>query len=336
MITQLYFNINILNYEIHIFLCQNLSFSLTLDYKSELRLHTRCVMLGMESPHTAAVKLVQAIKNNWTKLISVATVADNMTTGQMLLCAITTLLDKVDAAMLKLRENVISASAYPEFNNLSIVQASQDISSAAFNTTPGVWECLQLSNFISKLELLEQFFLTCKSFASVFSLNDIGTNLPVGYNLFLPVKRFCHDFVKGLLVGTGPRHLACAIAHFARDSSAGAASKFFGVGASKLELGDLTQLVYDDRFSSGALNQARIAKSTVLTKNMMTAVGRWGLMQQLDAAIEVMNARQQMYSLLHATTQWYYQELLPGSCKLAEPSRVKFLPGITNKGTCQQ
>jgi len=153
----------------------------------------------------------------------------------------------------------------------------------------------------------------------------------VGYNLFLPVKRFCHDFVKGLLVGTGPRHLACAIAHFARDSSAGAASKFFGVGASKLELGDLTQLVYDDRFSSGALNQARIAKSTVLTKNMMTAVGRWGLMQQLDAAIEVMNARQQMYSLLHATTQWYYQELLPGSCKLAEPSRVKFLPGITNK-----
>ena len=302
------------------------------EVKHELRLHTRCVMLGMDSPHTAAVKLVHAMKNSWTKLISVASVAEDMSTGQMLLCALTTLLDKVDNAMLKLRESVLNVPVTQDFNSLRIVQACQEIGGPAFNPTPGVWECQEMIIFISKLEFLEQFFVGCKTFAGVLSLNEIGVLLPVGSALLRPVKAFCHDYVKGLLVGTGSRHLACAIAHFARDSCPGVTARFFGSGAAggtRLEVGDLCQLVHDDRVNSGALNQARISKCTMLTKNLLTAVSRWAMIQQLDAAIEVTNARQQLHSLLHSTVQWYYQELLPPGCKLAEPSRAKFLPGIT-------
>ena len=37
---------------------------------------------------------------------------------------------------------------------------------------------------------------------------------------------------------------------------------------------DPVQAVFDAKLSSGALNQARVAKSSVLAKNLVTVVGR--------------------------------------------------------------
>lgn len=265
------------------------------------------MMLGMESPHTATVQLVHEIRKSYTRLLSAAVTADNMSTGQMLLCAINTLFDKVDYAMVKLRERVISCSSTPEYSNFNTILAAQEISTAAFNTTPGVWESMALNLFISKLELMETFFNLSLSFSSIFNLNSIGSLLPLGQALLKPVKKFILDFVKGFLVGTGPRHLTCAIAHFAQHSSASATTKFLSSSAGKLDVGDLAQAVYDEKLGNGYLNQARIAKMTVMSKSMMNAIQRWEMIQQLETAVERMNAQQKLNCLLHASLQWYFQ-----------------------------
>ena len=49
--------------------------------------------------------------------------------------------------------------------------------------------------------------------------------------------------------------------------------------------------------------QARVAKSTALTKIMMVAVGRWQMLEQLEASLEQLNARQQLTNLVHAVLQ---------------------------------
>ena len=265
------------------------------------------MMLGMESPHTATVQLVHEVRKSFTKLLSAAVTADNMSTGQMLLCAINTLFDKVDYAMVKLRERVISCSSTPEYSNFNTILAAQEISTAAFNTTPGVWESMALNLFISKLELMETFFNLSLSFSSIFNLNSIGSLLPLGQALLKPVKKFILDFVKGFLVGTGPRHLTCAIAHFAQHSSASATTKFLSSSAGKLDAGDLAQAVYDEKLCNGYLNQARIAKMTVMSKSMMNAIQRWEMIQQLETAVERMNAQQKLNCLLYASLQWYFQ-----------------------------
>lgn len=145
--------------------------------------------------------------------------------GQMLVCAVSSLFDKVDTAMLKLRDRVLTASTPPEFMTFSTVMTALDISTPAFNPTPGVWEVVSLTTFLCKLDLLDQFFTTCRSFAAVFNLQALGQGLPLGYALVRPVKQYTLEYVKGLLVGTGPRHLTCAIAQFARDTCPGAVTR---------------------------------------------------------------------------------------------------------------
>ena len=46
-----------------------------------------------------------------------------------------------------------------------------------------------------------------------------------------------------------------------------------------------------------------MAKSTALTKIMMVAVGRWQMLEQLEASLEQLNARQQLTNLVHAVLQ---------------------------------
>ena len=82
------------------------------EVRHETMLHTRCVMLGMDSPHQATIenvlemrRLFQEQVNNRLKLnlqilnltnqVAIASAAEAMSTGQMLLCAANTLFDKV-------------------------------------------------------------------------------------------------------------------------------------------------------------------------------------------------------------------------------------------------
>ena len=62
-----------------------------------------------------------------------------------------------------------------------------------------------------------------------------------------------------LLVGTGPRHLSCAVAAFAREAAPTAASKLLGSGGrARLGLEDLAKAVKDEKYSAGVLNQVMI------------------------------------------------------------------------------
>ena len=83
------------------------------------------------------------------------------------------------------------------------------------------------------------------------------------------VNKYVAEYVQLLLLGTGPRHLACALTQFARERGEQAVKKFFETdqGKEKLELEDLSQALYDDKMASGALSQARIAKRGDLVKN---------------------------------------------------------------------
>ena len=71
------------------------------------------------------------------------------------------------------------------------------------------------------------------------------------------------------------------------------------------------------------MNQARIAKSGVLIKNLTSQVQKWELTQQLDKSLEMMTSMQQINALQHAGVQWFYEELIPreANLKLAEPIR---------------
>jgi len=57
-----------------------------------------------------------------------------------------------------------------------------------------------------------------------------------------------------------------------------------------LELEDLSQALFDEKISTGALDQAVIAKSSVLVKNLTAVVYKWELAQQLDQSMDVMSA----------------------------------------------
>ena len=75
--------------------------------------------------------------------------------------------------------------------------------------------------------------------------------------------------------------------------------------------------------ASGALNQARIAKSGVLVKNLTGLVTKWEVAGQLDSAVEMMSAAQQVNALQHAGVQWFHEEYIPreANIKMAEPVR---------------
>ena len=55
-----------------------------------------------------------------------------------------------------------------------------------------------------------------------------------------------------------------------RDSSDGVVTRFFELSQakSKLDIEELWQSVFDEKMTSGVLNQARIAKNGVLIKNL--------------------------------------------------------------------
>jgi len=295
------------------------------EVKHEARLHTRCCMLGMESPHLAAVELAGSMRHRYQQLIATAGFAENMSTGQMLLCAANSLFDKVDGEMNILREKVLAAPTPTECNKFTMVKTASDLSTGAFNTTPGVWESLATTVFISKLELLRDFLSMCRGASMAFKAEKVGVMMPTGDILVRPVKKYVAEYIQLLLLGAGPRHLACALTQFARDTGEMAVNKFFETnqGKEKLELEEIFQALFDDKMSTGALNQARIAKSSVLVKNLTAVVYKWELAQQLDQGVDVMSAAQQVNALQHAGVQWYHEEYLPrdNNTKLAEPVR---------------
>jgi len=125
--------------------------------KHEAHLNTRCCMLGMESPHRAAVELAGSMRHRYPQLTATAGFAETISTGQMLLCAANTLFDKVDGDMNMLREKVLAAPTPPECNKFTMVNTAADLSTGAFNTTPGVWESLATNALIPKLVLLRAY-----------------------------------------------------------------------------------------------------------------------------------------------------------------------------------
>ena len=81
------------------------------EVRHETMLHTRCVMLGMDSPHQATIETVLEMRRlfqeqvdslelklqlvNFENQVAIASSTEAMSTGQMLLCAANTLFDKV-------------------------------------------------------------------------------------------------------------------------------------------------------------------------------------------------------------------------------------------------
>ena len=53
---------------------------------ADTRLHTRCVMLGMDSPHLATVQLVAELRRKLQHEVNLATASEAMSTGEVLLC----------------------------------------------------------------------------------------------------------------------------------------------------------------------------------------------------------------------------------------------------------
>ena len=227
--------------------------------------------------------------------------------------------------MLVLRDSISAVTVDADINKFEIVRQAAEVSTAAFNNTPGVWDSLLLTIFVSKLELLREFFSLCKNVSLSFKCENFGQSMPTGDVIIRPVKKFVGEFVQLMILGTGPKHLSGAITQAARDSNEQPVNRYFEVnkGKSKLEIEELWQSSFDDKIASGALNQARIAKSGVLIKNLTTQIQKWELTQQLDKSLEIMTSMQQINALQHAGVQWFYEELIPreANLKLAEPIR---------------
>ena len=298
------------------------------EIKHETRLHTRCCMLAMESSHLATMELVMSMRERFQELVTAAGSSDNMNTGQMLVCAANSLFDKVDTDMAALREQVLAVTVPAECSKFGLVRSAADVSTAAFNTSPGVWESLMSTVFLSKLELLRTFLSLCRGVSLAFRCEDMSLGMPTGDLVVSPVRRFIAEYCQLMLLGTGPRHLAATITQFARDTAELPVNRFFEVNQSreKLDMEELWKAVFDDKMSTGALNQARIAKSGVLVTNLTSVVHKWVLAKQLDTAVEVLSSAQQINALQHAGVQWYHEENIPreANVKLAEPVRLDY------------
>ena len=102
--------------------------------------------------------------------------------------------------------------------------------------------------------------------------------------------------------------------------------RFFEVnqGKEKLAIEDLWQALMEEKMLTGALNQARIAKSGVMIKNLTSLVQKWEMAGQLDSGVESLSAAQQVNALQHAGIQWYHEEYIPreANIKPAEPVRL--------------
>ena len=73
--------------------------------------------------------------------------------------------------------------------------------------------------FVSKLELLRNFLSMCRQSSEAFKCDNIGQKMYTGKNILGSVKKYMVEYVQLMLLGTGPRHLACAVTQFARVSS---------------------------------------------------------------------------------------------------------------------
>ena len=90
--------------------------------------------------------------------------------------------------MANLRLKVADAIVTNDCSKLSLVKAAADISTGAFSSTPGVWDCLSTASFLARLELLRDFFSMCKGAARAFKAENIGQMMPTGDMLIRPVK----------------------------------------------------------------------------------------------------------------------------------------------------
>jgi hypothetical protein len=258
--------------------------------------------------------------------VALASAAEAMSTGQMLLCAANTLLDKVDAEMLVLRERVAECRpATEEWSRQGLAGPAERQEAGAF-ASPTVWDALTNTVFVMKLQLLRDFFQQCSAAGRAFQGEPVaGGGLPTGGSLGRPVRSFVASYMALLLLGTGPRHLVCCLASLATQAGPAAAAARLKQrqGEERLELEELVQAVYDDKMAAGVLSQPRATKVAALAKSLAVSVGRWELFQQLDQALEVLQAAKQSNSLQHAGVQWYHEESLIGhrDLKLVEPVR---------------
>ena len=176
-------------------------------------------MLGVDSQHLATVQLVAEMRRLFQEQVAVASAAETMTTGQMLLCAANTLFDKVDGEMVVLRERTAECGgAALEWARLGLVRGAAEVASAAFSPTPGVWESLAATVFVAKLQLLRDFFSLCSRAGRAFQGEGVAGALPTGETLVAPVRRFVTDFLALMVAGAGPRHAATTVVVLLRDS----------------------------------------------------------------------------------------------------------------------
>ena len=84
----------------------------------------------------------------------------------------------------------------------------------------------------------------CRGASMVFKAEKVGViMMPTGDILVRPVKKYVAEYIQLLFLGAGPRHLACALTQFARDTGEMAVNRFSETihGKEKLKLKDIIQ-----------------------------------------------------------------------------------------------
>lgn len=178
------------------------------DLQVQLKLHLRCLIMGMQSPHSDVQAIVSYLRSKFETLLQRPCEDASKSPGQMLLMGFNGLFEKLQVEGSQLTTALCSLNVPSVWKKIDQLKESNTLTALILNeNTRSVTEDIFL---VKRIQTMQEFFQLCHQAGKAFR----GVGAPVVHDderLGKPVRRFTAEYVSRTMLGVTSQTLATAL-----------------------------------------------------------------------------------------------------------------------------
>ncbi|KAK6645471.1 hypothetical protein RUM43_001748 [Polyplax serrata] len=287
---------------------------LTLDeLQKQLKLHLRCLIMGMKSPHSDVQSTVSFLRMRFEILLQRPCEDAAKSPGQMLLMGFNGLFEKLQVERSQLTSTLCGLVTPPSWKKVDQLLETNMLTALVLNeATRSVTEDIFL---VKRIQTMQEFFQLCHQAGKAFR----GVGAPVVHDderLNKPIRRFTAEYVSRTMLGVTSQTLAIALCFLLERLGLNVTGEIedrdVNVGG-KVPLEDLCRRAIDVSLHKNLTTNHAVSQASSLS-NTLQGIYR----QREKATLIIQNADAKNFCLtrlqvLLTAHSWYHEDILQES-----------------------
>lgn len=279
---------------------------------TQLQLHLRFVIMGMESPHENCQHIVQELRTAFESLVHSPEAADTLSPGQMLFMGFNGLFENLALGGNSLIATLSSLQTPTSWKNVDQLREAKTLLAPVYDAAPRT--VLEDIFLVKRLQTMQELFALCESNAAGFRGGSNAPTAPLDDDrLNRPVRRFTADYVSCQLLGVFSHTLAITVCLLLQNIGVNVTGEVEqrDIGAeSRVPLDDLCRMGVEGAVRRNQLAAAALSQASAAVSSVETAWRRSEITKRISQETQRAEVSVQRLQLQLTAHHWLHEDYL--------------------------